>query len=182
MREGLLPAAIGAPFDSIGSQFPREMDLPCDFRETTSRIQVLARFVLRHGFDHRISQTFAPEVIQSVFNELASQPLTTEVRSDGEIGNPALSTLAINQRRDVAYDPALTFGNEDSGGICRNVFIDVTCFAPAPVVTVQDAQRRLDVLFERHSGKRFDRQPFNGFQIVRPIITNGELRIHLGVC
>lgn len=158
------------------------MDLPRDLRETTSRIQVLTGFILRHGFDHRVSQTLAPEVIQSVFNELVSQPLTTVVRSNGQIRNAALATLAINQRRNVAEDPTLTFGNEHSSGIGRNVFIDVACFAPAPVPTVQDAQRRLDVLFERHSGKRFDRQPFDGFQIVRLVNTYGELRIHLGIC
>ncbi len=62
-----------------------------------------------------------------------------------------------------------SFGHEDAGGIGGDVFINVTRFAPAPVVSVQDAQRVLDILFERHAAKRFDGELFDGIQIVRPV-------------
>jgi hypothetical protein len=121
---------------------------------------MLAGFILRHGFDHGVRQAFAAEIMQRVFNEPAAQTLTAELHRDGQVRNPALAALVIHSRRDIANEPALNFGHEHSARVCSNIFINVTRFAPAPVAPAQDAQRSLDILFERDTTKRIDGQLF----------------------
>src|SRR5947207_1242200 len=92
----------------------RKMDLPGDFDESTSRVEMLSDFILGHGFYHGVFQTFPAEIIERMFDQLPAQPLAAKLGVYGQIGNPASTRLAIDPRRDVPNHISLGFSHKDS--------------------------------------------------------------------
>lgn len=137
----------------LGLQFAGEVDLAGDFDEAAGRIQMMAGGVLGHRFDHGVGETFAAKIVERVLDQLAAQTAIAEISGDGQIRNASFAGFAVNHGRDVADDMSFGFGDENAGGIGRNIFVDVTSFAPAPVVAVENAERLLDVFLERDTGE-----------------------------
>jgi hypothetical protein len=137
----------------VSSQFSSEVNLARDFNESARRVEVLAGGILRHRFDHRVGQALPAEIIECVFDELASESLTSEFGRDGEVWDAAFAGDAINQRGDVTSHGALRFGYEDAVRVGRYILVEMPGLAPSPVVPVQHAQRFLDILFERDASE-----------------------------
>src|SRR5213595_334191 len=104
---------------------------------------MMAGGVLGHGFNHRVDQAFAAEVIERVLDQLAAQTAIAKISGHRKIRNAAFPSLAIDHRGDVADDAAFGFGDEDSRWISCHVFVDVTRFAPAPVAPMKNPKRLL---------------------------------------
>jgi hypothetical protein len=148
-------------------EFSGKMDLAGDFDEAAGGVKMMAGGVLSHGFDHGISQTFTAKVIEHVLDQLPAQTAIAKISRYRKIRNAAFPGLAIESRRDITDDASFSFGDENARRIGSDIFVDVPRLAPTPVVAVKNAQRLLDVLFERYAGKRFDRQLLERFQVSR---------------
>ena len=141
------------------------MDLPGDFDEAAGRIKVLADFVSFHRLDHRVSQAFAPEVIQSVLNQPATEPLASRFRDKGDIGNATLAGRTIHRRRNVTQYYTLAFRDEDPAGIGSRIIIDVAHLPPSPVVAVQNSKTLFHQFIKGRAAEGFGGDPFERFKI-----------------
>ena len=141
------------------------MDLPGDFDEATCRIKVLADLVSFHRLDHRVGQTFAAEVFQSVLDEPATEPLASGFGDKRDIGNATFAGRAIQRRRDVTHYLAFALRDKNSARVGSGIVIDVAQLSPSPVVTVQNSQMLLDHLIDGRTAKSFGGDPFEHFKI-----------------
>ena len=108
------------------------MNLPADFNEAARRIEVLARLVVGHRFDHRERHAFPSKIIQGVADEPATDAASARGAIHREIGDTALERLAIEKRGDEAEDFAVFFGDENARRIGRAVIVDVPSACAVP--------------------------------------------------
>src|SRR5678816_654380 len=158
-------AARSRRADRTASELQRKVDLPGDFDETTCRIKVLADFVSLQRLDHRVGQTLAAKVIQSVLDEPATEPLATRFGDKRDIGNATLAGRTIHRRRDVTHYLASALCDKNSARVGSGIVINVAHLSPSPVVAVQNSEMLLQQLIGGRAAKSFGGDPFEHFKI-----------------
>ena len=141
------------------------MDLPGDFDKAACRIKVLADFVSLECLDHRVGQTLAAKVIQSVLDEPATESLASRFGDKRDIGNATLAGRTVHRRRDVAHYLAFALRDKNSARVGSSIVIDVAHLSPSPVVAVQNSQMLLQQLIDGRAAKSFGGDPFEHFKI-----------------
>jgi len=133
------------------SQFDTKMDLASNFNKATRGVKVFADLVAGHGFDHRISDTFATQIIQRMLNEPAAQTLASGLGRNSEVGNAGLARIPVQVGGDVTNDLAIGLGHKCAGGIQSDIVVDVPRLSPAPIVAMEYAKPGFHELIERHA-------------------------------
>jgi len=141
------------------------MGLASDFNEAAGRVQVLADGVLRHCFDYRENHFFGSEIIQSVFDELPAQTAASELSDHSQVGNASSAGFAIDTSRDIADHAAVGLSDKNPSWIGSHIFVYVSRFAPAPIMSVENSEMSFDIFFDGHAAKGLNGQPFYRFQV-----------------
>lgn len=149
-----------------------EMNLPRDFAKAERRIEMLPDGVLCERFNLGVSQSVVPEVIQRMFDELATDPLAPKFRVDRNVGDMSDSRLIVSPSCDAANDAAIDFRDKNPVRITSGINIQMPTFTPLPIVTVNRAEEPLDSLVNRYAVKRRDRDRFQCGQVIRSVRAN----------
>ena len=66
-----------------------------NFDEPACGVKVIPSFVVSHRFDHRVGHALAPQIIESMLNQLPSQSFAARFRNDREIRNAPFARFPL---------------------------------------------------------------------------------------
>jgi hypothetical protein len=145
------------------------VSLAGDFHKTAGRVEVLANGILCHGLDYGKGHPFGAEILQRMFDELAAQTAAAKLRGNSKVRDAAFASFAIETSGNVTDKLALGFRYENTCRVRRDIVIDVTRFAPTPIVAVENAKGCFDIFLDGDAPERGDGEPFDCFQVIGAI-------------
>ena len=80
------------------------MYLPGHFLKANRWIKCFPNLVLFEGFNTRVRHTLIRKVPQCMLDQAAAEPLPTEFRIDGKVGDVPYSGQPVAPARDITHD------------------------------------------------------------------------------
>src|SRR2546421_4561123 len=143
------------------------MHLAGNFEEAERWIEVIADGILGERFDFGVAEAGGAEVIEGVLDEHPAQAPVAMRGGDGQVGNVTDAGFAVLPGGDVADNLVVLFGDKNAGRVAGNIFVNVSCLSPPPIMTIDGTKSFFDAVINRDTEEAVGGKALEVFEICR---------------